>query len=470
MKFLAILKDSLLESLDSWSLYVLLALSALLIVFGSSMTFTPKPGGEMLMQLSAVPLSMDMRNFNPLQYAAQGGNPDIGHLAQELAKRKRGFGFTVDSVSPVDGQPDEPGSTFLVVVRDNNPLAVFSDSQKVSEEIKERFGELDDVRVAQAESVEAQRGTYVIRARLTAAGHKLWPHSFGLFWGSLTLTEAGTPIGTLVFNIQHYLLNIIGAWVALLVSVVVTAYSVPTMLQKGSVDLLLVKPISRPVLLLYKYIGGLLFIAINTTVAVGGFWLVLALRSGIWAPGALVSIPAITFFFAILYSVSVLIGVMSRNGVVAILATCAFWLFLWLAGVAIFWIDVVDTVARGLVKRNVATLVTFAVGYSAAPHNAHVLAPTNVGLILATQRPMEYEEGTVVKVIRIVYRVLPRTGDLNVLVRDYMQRDLQSLPRVYRAQAESKDQVSLPESLGVSCAFIAVVLGLACWWFSTKDY
>ena len=37
----------------------------------------------------------------------------------------------------------------------------------------------------------------------------------------------------------------IGAWVALLTGVIITSFFVPNMLRKGTVDLLLVKPIQR---------------------------------------------------------------------------------------------------------------------------------------------------------------------------------------------------------------------------------
>src|SRR5260370_37088846 len=106
--------------------------------------------------------------------------------------------------------------------------------------------------------------------------------------------------------IEHRLVNVLGAPIALLVSVVRAVFSIPNMLRKGTVDLLLVKPIRRPTLLLYKYVGGLTFIFLNTALAVGGVWLVLSLRSGVWAPGFLMSIPLITFYFAILYSLSTL--------------------------------------------------------------------------------------------------------------------------------------------------------------------
>ncbi len=55
-----------------------------------------------------------------------------------------------------------------------------------------------------------------------------------------------------------------------------------------------------------------------TAVAVGGVWVVVGLRTGVWSPGLLYSVGGITFYFAILYSVSTLFGVLTRSTLVAI--------------------------------------------------------------------------------------------------------------------------------------------------------
>ena len=75
----------------------------------------------------------------------------------------------------------------------------------------------------------------------------------------------GTAIGlNLLFNVP------------LLYGVIITGFFIPNMLRKGTLDLLLVKPISRWTLLLYKYVGGLSFIFLNAAVAVIGIWRSLA--------------------------------------------------------------------------------------------------------------------------------------------------------------------------------------------------
>jgi hypothetical protein len=84
--------------------------------------------------------------------------------------------------------------------------------------------------------------------------------------------------------------------------------------------------------------------------------------------------------------------------------------------------------------------------------------------------PIEYTPGWFPMTVRAVRFFLPRTGDLTTLVNDQLWADLMGLPRALRAAATQSAPVSWAESLTVSGVFIAAVLGLACWWFSTKDY
>src|SRR5262249_44962181 len=121
MKFLAILKDSLLESLDSTVLYVMLGLSLLLALIAASFTFTPEPGGKNIMRHATEPLTYDMRGIKAA--LKEGGGP------ASLELRRRGV-YDMERAEPLDGQPDEWGSTFEVVVVDNNPLGFMTDRKK----------------------------------------------------------------------------------------------------------------------------------------------------------------------------------------------------------------------------------------------------------------------------------------------------------------------------------------------------
>ena len=122
----------------------------------------------------------------------------------------------------------------------------------------------------------------------------------------------------------------IGVFIALLV----TASIVPQMLDSGAIDLLLSKPVSRPLLFLSKFFGGCAFIFLNATFLIVGLWLIVGWRFGIWSEGLLWTIPVFVFVFAIYYSVSTLAAVIWRNAVISIVVSILFWAICFTVGVA----------------------------------------------------------------------------------------------------------------------------------------
>ncbi len=122
----------------------------------------------------------------------------------------------------------------------------------------------------------------------------------------------------------------IGVFIALLV----TASIVPQMLDSGAIDLLLSKPVSRPLLFLSKFFGGCTFILLNATFLIAGLWAIVGWRFGIWSEGLLWTIPVFVFVFAIYYSVSTLAAVIWRNAVVSIVVSILFWAICFAVGLA----------------------------------------------------------------------------------------------------------------------------------------
>lgn len=114
--------------------------------------------------------------------------------------------------------------------------------------------------------------------------------------------------------IMGFFVGSIGIYVALLV----TSPIIPQMFDAGSLHLMLSKPISRWLLFLAKYLGGCAFIFIFAAYLIGGLWLILGLRFGIWDMKLLASVPIYLFMFAIYYSVSSLAAVIWRSAVVSI--------------------------------------------------------------------------------------------------------------------------------------------------------
>ncbi|MGD9720481.1 MAG: ABC transporter permease subunit [Pirellulales bacterium] len=137
-------------------------------------------------------------------------------------------------------------------------------------------------------------------------------------------------INQLLVVILSIFLGVAGVFVA----VMVTASMIPQAFEAGSIDLLLSKPISRGGLFLAKFVGGCAFIAINAAYFIGGLWLILGLRLGLWNERLLLAIPLYLFLFAIYYGVSSLAGVVWRNAIVSVVMAVLFWFVCWTLGTA----------------------------------------------------------------------------------------------------------------------------------------
>ncbi len=98
---------------------------------------------------------------------------------------------------------------------------------------------------------------------------------------------------------------------------------IPSVLEAGRISLLLSKPITRPVLLLGRYLGNLFVIAINDVYLIGGVWLIIGLKTGIWEKRFLLAIPDSLFVFGVLLCVVVLIGVLSESGALSVMVSVA---------------------------------------------------------------------------------------------------------------------------------------------------
>jgi ABC-type transport system involved in multi-copper enzyme maturation permease subunit len=102
-------------------------------------------------------------------------------------------------------------------------------------------------------------------------------------------------------------------------SLISTASFIPSMLEKGTIDLLISKPLSRSTILISKYLGAVLFVFLSMVFLMGSIWLILSLKSGYWDPTFLLSIFSLTFAFAVMYSIVVLVGLTTQSTIVAIL-------------------------------------------------------------------------------------------------------------------------------------------------------
>ena len=220
--------------------------------------------------------------------------------------------------------------------------ALIAELHSTADEMTSRFGQIPDGRLwtvreiretttGMAAAVGSQ--TWELTVDPGPDLRILWPHRFSLFGDSLELTRPeGAPLGLEVFILQKLLSNGIGGTILLLVSVVVTAAFVPTMIRKGTLELLLVRPLPRWQLIVFTYVAALLFVAALLALLILATWLATGLLTGLWSPGIILALPSLLLFFALLLSVSVFTGVVTRSAVAAMLVTVAYWAVLFVVG------------------------------------------------------------------------------------------------------------------------------------------
>lgn len=128
----------------------------------------------------------------------------------------------------------------------------------------------------------------------------------------------GIDTTKLVFGIESVIASALFT-VGLFFSIFATASLIPNMLEKGNIDWIIAKPISRHKLLFGRYAGALSIVAFNIFYLIGGSWLILSFKTGIWNLSFLVAGLLITVSFAVLYAIMVFLGVLFQNSAIAIM-------------------------------------------------------------------------------------------------------------------------------------------------------
>jgi ABC-type transport system involved in multi-copper enzyme maturation permease subunit len=124
------------------------------------------------------------------------------------------------------------------------------------------------------------------------------------------------------------------AWLATILALVSTAGIFPDFIAGGAIELTLSKPISRLRLFLTKYATGLLFVALQVGVFTLASFLVIGIRGKTWEPAMFLAIPIVVVFYSYLYSVCVLLGLVTRSTIASLLLTLLVWGFLFCLNLA----------------------------------------------------------------------------------------------------------------------------------------
>jgi ABC-type transport system involved in multi-copper enzyme maturation permease subunit len=278
------------------------------------------------------------------------------------------------------------------------------------------------------EKVDGEVNKFAVTVVSRDGTYRVWPHKMSFLFGAMPLGNDWKP-GWIVYYISHYGVGWVGAPVIMLLSCIITAFYLPNMLRKGTIDLLLAKPISRVSLMCYKYIGGLTFMFINTSVLIVGLWIALGVRSGIWELAFLWIIPVLTFEFALFYALSCLAAVLTRSPIVCILSCVLLWGLLFGIGLGYRAAKAAEALKGDVVPTWVFT--TAEVAHVAMPHYVDCDQLTDKTLKITLTSPSE--------------------GELKRINEDYKA-------------------FNWPETLLITSIYIVLLVGLTTWRFWAKDY
>jgi len=145
------------------------------------------------------------------------------------------------------------------------------------------------------------------------------------FFGSELRVPAFT-VKQWVESFQSGLAMVIGTF-GLFLALMATSTLFPQMLQKGSVDLLLCRPIPRWRLVTARFLGGAAIMAFNAAYLFVGVWAVLGLKAGVWNQGFPISSILAIFAFIVLFSTVMLVSVTTESGPAGLLVAATMLMF-----------------------------------------------------------------------------------------------------------------------------------------------
>ena len=147
--------------------------------------------------------------------------------------------------------------------------------------------------------------------------------------GAVSIMGLPVEASRRVFNIEKFVrsaymfvaifLYVWGTFLAIFAS----AGLIPSVLEPGRIGLLLSKPLGRPMLLLGRYVGTLLVVAINNAYLISVIYLIIGWKTDIWYHSFLWAIPVATFNFAVMLTVVVFIGVLSESAALSLMVAVA---------------------------------------------------------------------------------------------------------------------------------------------------
>ena len=140
-----------------------------------------------------------------------------------------------------------------------------------------------------------------------------------------------------VLDLFYTIISGIMYFMTICVGVFATTGFITSQMEKGTIDLLLSKPVPRWLYLIGRYIACLSIIALEVLYFMLGMWVVVSFSIGVWNPSFLLGTVFILLGFAGIYSIVVLVSVLSRSSALSIII-----------GIGLFFISGLIAILRGV--------------------------------------------------------------------------------------------------------------------------
>ncbi|MBN1420222.1 MAG: ABC transporter permease subunit [Planctomycetes bacterium] len=441
-QLLAVMKDSLRQAMDRKAFIVLFVLAIFPILFSFSVSFEPLPLAPRIAEVAGNLRHFDYQAGFSRVSTDRGAEISVGEVRtigdeSDLPDSFRGghvFDLTFSRVEDLDGLVREWARVKERIARKGRGKPEAEEKEQPAEPVaperriaflEERFQSQGFNRVRAVPDPDTP-GRFRVALRADRPEEVRGAHALRLVFGQIGVPLKGVSAAEIILQIQLGFAEFLAGFVVMIVALSATSSFVPGMLEKGTLDLALARPIGRARLLLFKYIGGLWFIALFAVFLIGGCWLGFTVRTHLTTPWFLFSAVTLMATFAVLYSVSVLAGVLTRSSGLSALAAIGVW---WVSSI------IVDL--------------------------RHQLRMFFTG----ADPPRALE-----RAFDIAYAILPKTKDLGHLNTFALSRAQLSPDAFARTVGEVLPRIDWVYSLGTTAAFTAAMLALACWRFSRKDY
>ncbi|MCA9302623.1 MAG: hypothetical protein KC996_00725 [Phycisphaerales bacterium] len=300
-----------------------------------------------------------------------------------------------------------------------------------------------------------------------------------------------------IFN--AYFLKFWLGWGAMILALISTASLIPDYISDGSVELTLSKPVRRPVLFLFKFISGLLFVLLQLSIGVGFAYIIIGIRFDQWMHGALLAIPLLTLQFVYLYAISALIAVLTRSTIASLLGTILIWFVISMVQFVSNTTLLQYEMQAATAQQNQAKIVELEAQIAEESRDPKPFERANLSSWTTTMEAAQKSADSIYPWVKTTARIelfVPKTGDLQKFISsktkapvtnefaglfmdfsseefrpanvdEETMRDANEAETIARKKVR---KVGIVESITTSMLIVCLLLFLAIWRFTRRDY